>query len=120
MKKICLFIVILSFILMGCSPRITEGEIIKKVFIPEHSEVRLQSIVHFTGKISTTTLVPITYFYPDSYIIYIKGKDDENNVVTETFYVTKEEYLTYKIGMWFKYDSKKHSTEEEVIEQESE
>jgi len=110
MKKIYLFIVILSFIFVGCSPRITEGEVIKKTFIPEHSEVHFQPII--SGKV--TAMIPISHFYPDSYIIYIKGKDDENNVVTESFYVTKEEYLTYKIGMWFKYDSEKHSTKEKT------
>ena len=103
MKKICLFIIVLSFILIGCEPKITEGEVIKKTFVPEHSEVHFQPM--YNGKI--TTLIPITKFYPDSYIIDIKGKDDENNIVTESFSVTEEEYFTYKIGMWFKYDSEK-------------
>lgn len=103
MKKICFFIVILSFILMGCEPKITEGEVIKKTFVPEHTEIHLQPII--SGK--RTTLIPVSHFYPDSYTIYIKGKDEENNIVTESFHVTKEEYLTYKIGMWFKYDSEK-------------
>ena len=107
MKKICLFIIVLSFILMGCQPKITEGEVIKKTFVPEHTETYLQPIVHFNGKTTTTIMMPKTHYYPDSYIIYIKGKDDENNVVTESFHVTKEEYLTYKVGMWFKYDSEK-------------
>jgi hypothetical protein len=107
MKKICLFIIVLSLVLMGCEPKITEGEVIKKTFVPEHTETYLQPIVHFNGKIATTTMIRRLHYYPDSYIIDIKGKDDENNVVTESFSVTKEEYLTYEVGMWFKYDSKK-------------
>lgn len=91
------------FALAGCSQKITSGEVIGKQFTPAHTEVRLTPIVISNGKTTTTSIVPFTYYYPDTYTITISGLDKNGEQQAATYRVTEEVYDAVAVGSEFVY-----------------
>lgn len=105
-------------------PKITEGEVYEKEFIPAYNQMMIIPIVISNGKTTTTMMIPYMYYYPDSWVIKIKDFQD-NKWVTEDFYVSEEIYNAVTIGSEFKYQPDRGDlndqpyTREEVEEKES-
>lgn len=106
MKKLCtLMSVFLCLALVGCSNVITEGEVYDK----EHREAQVilttMPVVHNTGKMSYTTLVPVTWCYPERYVIFIRAYDSESKKwKSEDYYVEEEIYDATNVGDYFIFD----------------
>lgn len=95
-------VAVLALCLAACSPEITKGEVVKKEFSPAHTNIVMVPITVSNGKTSTTTFVPFTYYYPDSYYITISAFVDGEKK-TATFRVTKEVYEDTKMNAEFVY-----------------
>lgn len=111
--KNILLLLILLIMMAGCGKRITSGEVIGKEFEPAHIEVRMILIVHTNGKTSYTTMMPYTYYYPDTYKVIISGTDQNGQRQTEVFRVTKEVYDSVTIGAEFVYTDEMEPSEPE-------
>ena len=103
-KRFILVVLLAALLLAGCSPRITEGEVIDKEFSPAHSITSASPVMISNGKSITTILVPRTYTYPAEWRITILGYDEDGNRVTETFRVTEEVFDATEIGAKFVWD----------------
>lgn len=116
MRKIVVLIVAISVILLlpACGSKITEGEVVDKNFSPAHTMVVIMPIVVSNGKTATTTYVPFTYYYPDTYTITIAAIEGEEKQ-TATFRVRKEVYENTPIGAEFIYDKDMEPSEPEYV-----
>jgi hypothetical protein len=117
LKKVvsCLLAISLCLVLLsGCQNSITQGEVIEKEFTPSHTRIMVIPVVHSNGKTSYTTLVPFTYFYPDTWKITIQSYDEEKGEnLTATYRVTENVYDSVKIGDEFVYDENMEPDEPE-------
>lgn len=106
MRKIAaiLLAVFLLVLLVGCSPRITSGEVIAKEYTPARTTLRLVPVVTSNGKTTTTTMIPVYHHYPDSWKVTISGPDESGELVQETFLVEKAVYDSVSIGDEFEYE----------------
>lgn len=99
MKKI---VIILILFLISCS-NLKEGEIYKKEFTPKHTQMILMPIIISTGKTTMTSLVPMWFYFPDSYSVGIKKYNEEKKEYeTRTIYIDKNVYELVNIGNWYK------------------
>lgn len=87
----------------GCEKRITQGEVIDKIFSPAHNVYSLVPIVTSNGKTSTTYFIPYVYHYPDTYKITISGPDKNGKAKTATYRVTKDVFEAVPLGAEFVY-----------------
>ena len=111
-KRLIIPILTSIVLLTGCGGKLKEGEVYDKKFIPAHTSTLLISTVHTDGKTSYTTVMPYTYFYPDSYEIDIRNYNEEDKKYdTATYYVTEEVYNQCEIGSVFKYEKDRDFTE---------
>lgn len=115
MKKVKVFLIValIALLLGGCSQKITQGEVINKEFIAEHTEVRVIPVVTSNGKSTSTTLIPYVYHYPDTYKITIKDYDAEQKELTATYRVTKFVYDSIDYGDEFIFNKDYEPTEPE-------
>ena len=91
--------------LVGCSKTITEGEVYDKEHRDSQVVVMPMTMVHSNGKTTYTTIVPVTWYYPERYVIFIKEYNDESKEwETEDYYVEKEVYDSTNIGDYFIFD----------------
>lgn len=103
------------FLLVGCSG-LKEGEIYDKSFSPAHTELIMMPIVHVISTGNTystfTTIVPMWFYYPDSWSISYKAFNQKKNKwETAIVWVNQQTYSVANIGMWYK------KTEQDFIEQ---
>ena len=99
MKKM---IICLIAILVSCSGGIKEGEIFSKEFTPAHTAILLMPVVVSNGKTCTTTMVPMCFYYPDSYSVAIKNYNREaKKKDTRIVYIEKQVYDKVNIGQWY-------------------
>lgn len=108
-------IAILVCSLVGCSPKITSGEVIGKQFTPEHTTLQFVPLVMSNGKTTTTTMIPVYYHYSDRWEITISGLNEDGELVKETFRVEKAVYDAVSIGAEFEYDKDMNPEEPEYI-----
>lgn len=119
MKKfiiICL-ILLLLFSLVGCTQKLTEGEVINKKFIEAHTQVLLMPRSTLINGSVTVITIPYVFYYDDDYVITIKGEFDGEET-TATYHVTKEIYEEYEISDTFIYDSKTCNDEPSYTKEE--
>lgn len=100
---ISLFLFVLIFSFVACDDTSCEGEVIKKEFLEEHSEVRLMPVTIFNGKTTTIMMIPYSFHYPNRWRITVKWYSD-GEFHTREIYVTEECYNKVTIGDWFVYD----------------
>lgn len=119
MKKLGLIVlcVFMMFSFYGCCNQITEGEIYKKEYREEHNTVMMLPLVRSNGKTTSTVFVPYFIHYPERYVIYIRAYQNEE-WVTEDFYVSKEVYNTVNIGDMFLYDEDRGDLKDEPYTKE--
>lgn len=119
LKKVLILIWFLALLifLFGCSQKITYGEIYKMEYQPEMTTTVIMPMIISDGKTTNTIYIPMTYHYPDRYVIYIQSFEVNDNGERETsvYYTTKEVYEQCKIGDVFSYD-KERDFEEEPVE----
>lgn len=113
------FSLILIVSLVGCSEKITKGEVVKKTFSPAHVQTQLVPLYINTGKTVTTIFVPYVYTYPDTWKITISAKGADGKIETATYRVTKEIFDTVQIGTEFIYKPE-NGTEEPEYYRETE
>ena len=119
------FIILGSFLLVGfvfwaeSRPKLEEGTVIEKEFIPAHTNRTTISIPHRVGKITTVSVIPVTRHYDDQWTITFEGYLD-GKLKVRTAYVTKEVYNSYEIGDRFIYDKDRDSDEESYVEERDE
>lgn len=92
-------------LLPGCAKKITQGEVSDKTFSPAHNEYRIIPIVISNGKTFTTYFMPYVYRYPDTWTITISGQDEDGNVKTAVYRVTKTVFDSAPVGSEFVYKS---------------
>ena len=121
--KAVLFILALSYLLVGCD-KITEGEVYDKQYNAAETKMVMTTIITTDSKGNmSSNLVPMWFYYPEHYDILIKkynSQTDEYNKAT--YYVEKDVYEATNIGDWFVYDVNTMSDEqikEEVPEPDS-
>lgn len=107
-KKFCLILAILLLLILvvsfaGCDDDPCEGEIIKKEFLEEHTEVRTITTFIYTGKVCIPVVRPYSYHYPDRWKVTIQWYS-EGKFHTREIWVTEECYNKVTIGDWFVYD----------------
>ncbi len=102
MKKAFFIVAVFTVLLTSCAPKIKEGEVYAKDYNPAHTAVILMPIVHSAGKTTYTTLVPMFFFYPDSwYISYRAFNEKRHKWDSATVWVTRETYDLAQIGGWY-------------------
>lgn len=105
MMILVLFCLLFCLLLTGCSNQITEGEVYNKEYRPSELQIIPTTMVHSNGKTTYTTIVPITWYYPERDVIFIKAYDSElKKWRTEDYYVEKETYDLINIGDYFVFD----------------
>lgn len=121
MKKIriILAILLIALVLGGCSQQLSQGEVIKKEFVPAHSETTIIPMATTDGKNVTTIMMPYVYYYADTYKVTIKGYIDSEKQ-TATYRVTKEVYDSINIGDEFVYNEEFEPDEPEYIREKQE
>lgn len=119
---LALIVLLVWLVVEALSPPIlTQGEVYEKEFIPAHSQMMIMPMVIYSGKTTTTVMIPYMYYYPDIWVIRIKSFKN-GKWVTEDFYVSREVYDAIKIGSEFKYEPNRGDlndqpyTREEVTE----
>lgn len=107
-----LLALLLCLTLCGCSPKLKEGEVYEKHFIPAHTDHLLIPYVRYNAasKSSTVILIPVSRHYPDQYKICIKAMQGDD-WITETFYVPQDVYDSVEIGNYFHYDDGRDRTQ---------
>ena len=119
MKK-RIVLVILSTILLffcGCSSKITHGEVCGKQHRASTTKVIRFPLIISNGKTTTTIMIPYVVRYPDRYVIIIRSFEDDE-WVTEDFYVSKEVYDQINIGDMFEYDESRGDLADEPYTKE--
>lgn len=113
-----LFLMAICLLLSGCE-KIREGEIYKKEFLEENTQVYMMPIIHSDGKTSYTTFMPVTYHYPDRWKIYIRSlnKDKQGEYKKAIYYTNEDVYNQCEIGNIFSYEEGRDSEEEPVDKQ---
>jgi len=86
----------------GCTPEITDGIIITKIYEPATEEMSLLPIAVPSGKSTSIMLIPYMIYDDEDYIIEIQKVMDNRNVpVSRRLYITKEEFDSVNIGDTF-------------------
>lgn len=88
-------------LVIGCEPSLKEGEIYSKRFHPAHTDMILMPVTMSDGKTSSTTLVPMFFYYPDSYSVDIK-KFNGKKWVKAIWWVDRYTYEQIVVGGYFK------------------
>jgi hypothetical protein len=105
-------LMVLLCLLSSCGHHISEGVVVSKKYEPARSYVIMQPIL--VGKM--TTLIPITYFDDEDFILYVQGITEEGEEKKESFYVTKAMYEETKKGdtVCFRNDNMDHGDSDRV------
>jgi hypothetical protein len=100
-------LLILSLFLVACNT-LKEGKVMSKGIEPERDYLYMMPIPHTisSGKTSSTfyTYIPIWMHDDEDYYVNIKGVNNANEEVEETFYISKPRYECLKGGDFFKVD----------------
>lgn len=118
-------IILGSFLLVGfvfwaeSRPKLEEGTVIEKEFIPAHTTRTTISIPHRVGKITTVSVIPVTRHYDDQWTITFEGYLNGEKKV-RTAYVTQEVYDSHEVGDHFIYNKDRDSDEETYVEERDE
>lgn len=105
------------FCCCGCSNKITHGEVYEKEYRAAHTTVMMIPLTISTGKVTTTTIIPYTVYYPERYVIHIKDFDGEE-WITDDFYVTKDTFDQVSVGNMFEYDESRGDLTDEPYTKE--
>lgn len=84
--------------LAACGHQITHGTVQAKAVHPEHDAVILMPITTVAGKAIITTLIPLTFHYPEAYSLDVRGTDKRGQERVEQFWVSAEEYAKTQRG----------------------
>lgn len=95
MRRIAAPFLIVCLLVTGCGSPITSGEVVSKEFVPEHEEYTPDQ------KIGDITIYGGWDTIPDAWYITIQKKDEDGEVKTRTFHVTKELFDSLKVGDWY-------------------
>lgn len=112
-----LAIILIILSLSGCST-ITEGVIVEKKFIPEHTETLYVPIVSKVGNSTITNLIPVMRDYEDQWIIIFEGINEEGEKETRKVYTNEATYNSCEIGDNFVYITNRDEDEPEYTEEE--
>lgn len=85
----------IAFVLVSCGG-VDNGVIIKKEYQPARIYTTLLPVTVFTGKTSTTIMIPHTIYDDEDFVLLLKNKDDTGNV-----FVTKSIFESVNIGEYF-------------------
>jgi hypothetical protein len=89
-------------IMVSCSAKIKEGEVYEKKYSPAHSVMLMMPITTTCGKTTTTRIIPMFFFYPNSWSIsYQAFNKKENRWDKATVWCTKNIYDMTEIGTWY-------------------
>ena len=118
MKKVCIAILLVFVLfLSACSPKITSGEVYAKEYREAFTTVSTYPMIISSGKTTTTIMVPYTVYYPERWVIFIKSFEDEE-WITEDFYVSEAVYNSINIGDMFEYDENRGDLTDEPYTKE--
>lgn len=89
--------IIIALILYATSIQPTEGYVIRKDYIPAHTETAYKSVC--SGK--ENIRVPQQGWVDAQYSITIQGKNKNGNDATATYSVTEQEYTQIELGDYY-------------------
>ena len=84
--------------LSGCSPSITNGEMVSKSFVPEHEEDEPDM------QIGDMTIPGGTYTVPDKWYVKIGKENEKGKWKERTFRVTEERFNELQKGDWVNFE----------------
>lgn len=100
MKKIILLsTIILSILLSGCTPKLESGKVISMNVEPESTNLVLVPMM--INKIVITQ--KYLAFDDEDFVLIIQGKDGNDKIITEKWYVTQKEYNKISVGDFKKF-----------------
>lgn len=89
--------IVIAFILYATSIQPKEGYVIRKDYIPAHTETTYKSVRSNKKNIR----VPQQEWVDAQYTIIIQGKDKNGNDATATYSVTEQEYAQIEVGEYY-------------------
>lgn len=102
MKKAFFIIAVLTVMLTSCAPKIKEGEIYAKNYHPAHTAIVTITVVNSCGKVTTTSLIPVLFYYPEAWEISYRAFNEKSHKWdSATVWVSHETYDMAKIGAWY-------------------
>ncbi|QIA28629.1 hypothetical protein [Phage f2b1] len=121
MKKALTALALGTTLLLGaCSPDITEGTVYNKRYHPEEFYVMMMPIVTSDGKTTTTTMIPMYIYNPETWEIDIKKySKKEKKYLTEDYYVDRAVYDSVNVGTYFKFEEEMGDTDRPQEEREA-
>jgi hypothetical protein len=90
----------MALALTACGHKLREGEVTGKEHQPAYTTMILMPMTISTGKASTTTFVPMFFFYPESWAVKIKAYDG-HVWQTATWWVSQSVYDQVRVGGYF-------------------
>lgn len=102
MKTRNLLAIAIAALLISCEPEILEGEVFEKDFHPSHTTIQMIPITTTNGKITTTRIIPMVFFYPDAWhISYQKFNEKRGEWDRATVWVSHECFDAVQVGAWY-------------------
>jgi hypothetical protein len=83
-------------LLFSACHQINHGIVVEKKLVPAETIWLLEPMSFDGGK--TQTFIPRPLFFPESYILYVSGRDKHGKLRTEEFYVEQSEFSQLAIG----------------------
>jgi hypothetical protein len=97
--RIFYVLLFLVFLLVGCGPTITSGEICDRKFVPEHEETVLSTSLDFQGN---PVLDTDTQTVPDQWFLTFRRVDEKTGEwITRTVLVEQCVYENTQMGDFF-------------------
>lgn len=83
----------ITLLISGCGRQLDEGEVIGKRYEPEHTYVMMIPIVISCGNnCVSTVMMPYLVRDDEDYILIVQGYNDDDELITENWYVDKKAY----------------------------
>lgn len=95
-----LLVILMVAAITACSPKIKEGEVVAKEFTPQHTMMILMPVTVSTGKTTITNMIPMLFFFPDSYRIDIR-KFEGGEWIEASWWTDRATYDQVVVGGYF-------------------
>ena len=90
--------ILIALLCSGCGAKLEYGEVVAMNIEPESNQLVLIPMTISTGKTTTTIMQQYWIFDDEDFVLTIRGHDEDGEIVTENWYVTKAEYEKTAIG----------------------
>lgn len=88
-------------LLTNCGETLKRGTIVEKRYEPERDYFIYLPMTMISGKSSYIFMMPMMMHDNEDFVITIKGRNPDNEVQVETYYVSKKQYECMTVGDTF-------------------